>query len=66
MPRREYLKYFAHDAEGNYSGSEPWRAWSEEELEDKFKKYEHEKIGRWEVRREGTGELIQEDKRTER
>jgi hypothetical protein len=39
MPRRDYLKYFAKDENGNYIGSEPYRRWTEGELEEQFAKY---------------------------
>jgi hypothetical protein len=40
MPRGEYLKYFAR-ADGVYSGTEPERQWTEEELEEKYGKYKN-------------------------
>lgn len=36
MPRREYLKYFAKDDDGNYIGTEPQRSWTDEELDEIF------------------------------
>lgn len=39
MPRRDYLKYFAKDYDGTYTGTEPQRTWTEEELEQTFGKY---------------------------
>ena len=39
MPRRDYLKYFARDLEGKYIGSEPYKRWEQEELEETFKQY---------------------------
>jgi hypothetical protein len=39
MPRRDYLKFFARGLKGEYIGSEPWRRWSEEELEERFAQY---------------------------
>jgi hypothetical protein len=39
MPRREYLKYFARDLEGKYIGTEPYKKWEEDELEETFKQY---------------------------
>jgi len=38
MPRREYLKFFARGLQGEYIGSEPYRRWSEEELEREYGK----------------------------
>lgn len=42
MPRREYLKYFAKDEKGEYIGTEPYKRWTEEELEAEFGKYKPE------------------------
>jgi len=39
MPRREYLKYFAKDEGGAYIGTEPYKKWTEDELEVEFGKY---------------------------
>lgn len=39
MPRRDYLRWFARDIHGNYVGSEPERAWTEEELDEAFRRY---------------------------
>ncbi|KUJ11187.1 uncharacterized protein LY89DRAFT_654925 [Mollisia scopiformis] len=39
MPRREYLKYFARGVQGEYIGTEPYRRWSEEELEREFGRF---------------------------
>jgi hypothetical protein len=39
MPRREYLKYFAKDDDGNYVGTEPQRSWTDEELDEMFAQY---------------------------
>lgn len=39
MPRREYLKFFARGLEGEYIGSEPYKRWTEQELEVEFGKY---------------------------
>jgi hypothetical protein len=40
MPRRDYLKWFARDLKGDYIGSDPFRQWSEEELEREFGQYQ--------------------------
>ncbi|KAE9374327.1 hypothetical protein N431DRAFT_543685 [Stipitochalara longipes BDJ] len=45
MPRRDYLKHFAKDERGVYIGSEPYRKWTEEELEEEFAKYKP-KVGK--------------------
>ena len=39
MPRREYLKWFARDLEGKYVGTEPYKVWGEDELEEAFAQY---------------------------
>jgi hypothetical protein len=39
MPRAEYLKHFAKDYEGKYIGTEPQKAWTIEELEERYGKY---------------------------
>jgi hypothetical protein len=46
MPRREYLKYFARGLKGEYTGSEPYKQWTEEELEETFKQYKPATTGR--------------------
>lgn len=40
MPREEYLKYFAMDKDGNYSGTEPGRTWTDAELNEAFGMYQ--------------------------
>ncbi|KAG9228784.1 hypothetical protein BJ875DRAFT_224178 [Amylocarpus encephaloides] len=42
MPRREYMKYFARGLKGEYIGTEPFRRWSEGELEREFGKWQPE------------------------
>lgn len=39
MPRRDYVKWFARDKDGNYIGTESERAWTEEELDEAFRRY---------------------------
>jgi len=39
MPRREYQKYFARGLSGEYIGSEPYRQWTLEELEETYGQY---------------------------
>jgi hypothetical protein len=46
MPRREYQKFFARDLKGNYIGSEPFRRWKEEELDELYGKYRPKKLER--------------------
>jgi hypothetical protein len=40
MPRRDYKKFFARDADGQYAGTEPEREWDEEELGREFGAYQ--------------------------
>jgi hypothetical protein len=40
MPRRDYLKYFARGLKGEYTGTEPERKWTEEELDEQFAQYQ--------------------------
>jgi len=40
MPRADFQRYFVRDGEGNYSGSEPERLWSEAELMQEYGKYQ--------------------------
>jgi len=44
MPRREYQKFFARDLKGEYIGTEPYRQWKEEVLEEMYGKYKPEKV----------------------
>lgn len=46
MPRREYQKFFARDLKAEYIGTEPYRQWKEEELEEMYGKYKPEKIAK--------------------
>ncbi|KAN0110238.1 hypothetical protein V8E51_006625 [Hyaloscypha variabilis] len=46
MPRREYQKFFARDLKGNYIGSEPFRRWTEEELQELYGRYKPAKLER--------------------
>lgn len=39
MPRRDYIKNFKRDEKNEYCGTEPYRRWTEEELEESFGKY---------------------------
>ncbi|KAK4986992.1 hypothetical protein LTR66_004829 [Elasticomyces elasticus] len=61
MPRREYLKYFALDEQGNYIGSEVQHPWSEEELLETFGKYRYAQTGRWMLREEEGGFVFKEE-----
>jgi len=40
MPRGEYVRYFRHDAQGHYVGTEPEREWGEEEIMEKYGQYQ--------------------------
>lgn len=41
MPRRDYKRYFAHDRNGNYVGTEqPEREWDEGDLQREFGMYQ--------------------------
>lgn len=46
MPRREYIKYFAKDNNGNYCGTEPYRQWTEGELDEKYGEYRPKELGK--------------------
>ena len=39
MPRRDYQKWFARGLGGENIGTDPYRQWTEEELEEQFGKY---------------------------
>lgn len=39
MPRGDYLKYFARGQKGEYIGTEPYKKWTEEELDEAFNQY---------------------------
>jgi hypothetical protein len=40
MPRGDYARYFRHDAQGRYVGTEPEREWDEEEIMEKYGQYQ--------------------------
>jgi hypothetical protein len=40
MPQSDYVRYFQHDAQGHYVGAEPEREWGEEEIMDKYGRYQ--------------------------
>lgn len=40
MPRGEYVRYFRHNAQGHYVGTEPEREWDEEEIMEKYGQYQ--------------------------
>jgi len=46
MPRRDYVKWFKRDEKNEYCGTEPFRRWREEELEEMFGKYKPVPVGR--------------------
>jgi hypothetical protein len=39
MPRRDYLKWFARDLRGEYTGTAPYKQWTEDELDEMFRPY---------------------------
>jgi len=39
MPRGDYQRHFRHDKDGNYSGTEPEREWSEDEIKGRYDQY---------------------------
>ena len=39
MPRREYLRHFKRDGEGNYAGTEPEQDWDDATLESCYGQY---------------------------
>jgi len=39
MPRGEYLKHFARDSSSGYTGTEPYKRWTEAELDETYAKY---------------------------
>ena len=40
MPRGDYVRYFRHNAQGHYAGTEPEREWDEEEIMEKYGQYQ--------------------------
>jgi hypothetical protein len=40
MPRGDYVRYFRHNAQGTYVGTEPEREWDEEEIMEKYGQYQ--------------------------
>jgi hypothetical protein len=40
MPRGDYVRYFRHNAQGHYVGTEPEREWGEEEIMEKYGQYQ--------------------------
>lgn len=44
MPRGEYKRHFARDAQGNYAGTEPRRSWTEDDLMNAYGMYQERPI----------------------
>lgn len=61
MPRRDYLRHFARDEEGNYIGTEKEEIWTESDLEEEFGKYRQAKQKTWVMRRCGQGVYMEEE-----
>lgn len=62
MPRREYLKYFARDRDGNYVGSEKEQGWSVKELDDTFGAYSVRQPRKWVLHNEDGQAIMEEEK----
>ncbi|KAL5354292.1 hypothetical protein ACLOAV_000380 [Pseudogymnoascus australis] len=61
MPRREYLRHFAHDEEGRYVGTEKEESWSEGDLEEEFGQYRLVEPRQWVVRNSGGRAYMEEE-----
>lgn len=61
MPRREYLRHFAHDEAGRYIGTEKEESWSEGDLEEEFGEYRMMEPRKWVVRDFGGGAYMEEE-----
>lgn len=61
MPRREYLRHFAHDESGQYVGTEKEESWSEGDLEEEFGQYRLMEPRRWVVRNSKDGAYMEEE-----
>lgn len=62
MPRREYLKHFAHDENGRYIGTEKQRNWTKKDLDLEFGAYQNPTPQRW-VRSEERGRVFMSEDR---
>ncbi|OBT45153.1 hypothetical protein VE00_04318 [Pseudogymnoascus sp. WSF 3629] len=61
MPRRDYLRYFAHDEAGNYVGTEKEESWTESDLEEEFGEYKQERHRKWVVKESERGFYMEEE-----
>ncbi|KFY18169.1 hypothetical protein V492_00104 [Pseudogymnoascus sp. VKM F-4246] len=61
MPRREYLRHFAHDEAGRYIGTEKQESWSEGDLEEEFGEYRMMEPRQWVVRNSGGMAYMEEE-----
>ncbi|OBT55345.1 hypothetical protein VE04_04906 [Pseudogymnoascus sp. 24MN13] len=61
MPRRDYLRYFAHDESGRYVGTEKEESWSEGDLEEEFGHYRLMEPRQWVVRNSGGVAYMEEE-----
>ncbi|KFY45585.1 hypothetical protein V495_02896 [Pseudogymnoascus sp. VKM F-4514 (FW-929)] len=61
MPRRDYLRHFAHDEEGRYVGTEKEESWSEGDLEEEFGEYKLMEPRKWVVRGSGSKAYMEEE-----
>lgn len=65
MPRKDYFKYFSRDAYGVYTGTEPDRDWSEEDVELMFGKYKLCERPNWVIANKGGGMVLVEEEEEE-
>lgn len=52
MPRGDYIKFFARNEVDEYVGTEPERAWSDDDLEEVFGRYRDFRPTRWVMKSE--------------
>lgn len=55
MPRSDYIKHFARNEVDEYVGTEPERAWGDEDLEEAFGRYRDFRPTRWVMKSEDGG-----------
>jgi hypothetical protein len=63
MPRREYLRYFARNVDGEYIGTEPEQCWRQGDLDREFGRYQSVPDTKWVVR-ESAGWVYMEEERS--
>ena len=61
MPRRDYLKHFARNGDGDYIGTERERRWSEQELENAFGAYRLRQPRKWVLCNENGQRFMEEE-----